>query len=106
VHLARYPGFVCKARSVHRDRGLAAGRPGCDHVVMGVTYELIDAPYPYLCAVYRCVCGGVEVRHGGDSATPPERWERHPIDGDEEQYLCPGCAAEARRRAAESDAPA
>ena len=73
--------------------------------VMGVTYELIDAPYPYLCAVYRCVCGGVEVRHGGDSATPPERWERDPIDGDEEQYLCPACAAEARRRAAESDAP-
>ena len=74
--------------------------------VMGVTYELIDAPYPYLCAVYRCVCGGVEVRHGGDSATPPERWERDPIDGDEERFLCPGCAAEARRRAAESDAPA
>ena len=73
--------------------------------VMGVTYELIDAPYPYLCAVYRCVCGGVEVRHGGDSATPPERWERDPIDGDEERYLCPGCAAEARPRAAGSVAP-
>jgi hypothetical protein len=54
--------------------------------VMGVTYELIDAPYPYLCAVYRCVCGGVQVQHG-----------------DEEQFLCPGCAAEARRRAAAAD---
>jgi len=46
------------------------------------------------------------VQHGGESATPPERWERHAVDGDEEQFLCPGCAAEARRRAAESDAPA
>jgi hypothetical protein len=71
--------------------------------VMGVTYELIDSPYPYLCAVYRCVCGGVQVQHGGESATPPERWERHAVDGDEEQFLCPGCAAEARRRAAAAD---
>ena len=84
---------------------LPSAAAGATMFVMGVTYELIDAPYPYLCAVYRCVCGGVEVRHGGDSATPPERWERNPIDGREEQFLCPGCAAEARRRAAENDAP-
>jgi hypothetical protein len=48
----------------------------------------------------------VAVRHGGDSATPPERWERDPVDGVEEQFLCPGCAAEARRRAAAADPPA
>jgi hypothetical protein len=85
---------------------LPSAAAGATMFVMGVTYELIDAPYPYLCAVYRCVCGGVAVRHGGDSATPPERWERDPVDGAEEQFLCPGCAAEARRQAAAADPPA
>jgi hypothetical protein len=65
---------------------------------MGVTYELIDAPYPYLCAVYRCACGEVAVQHAGEAATPPERWDRQPVDGDDEEYLCPRCAE--RRRAA------
>ena len=65
---------------------------------MGVTYELIDSPYPYLCAVYRCACGEVAVQHASEAATPPERWDRQPVDGDDEEYLCPRCAE--RRRAA------
>ena len=63
--------------------------------VMGVTYELIDAPYPYLCAVYRCRCGAVAVQHANDAATPPQQWE-HALDGDDGEYICPGCAEQRR----------
>ena len=43
---------------------------------MGVTYELIDAPYPYLCAVYRCPCGAAATTYGHDAATAPPHWVR------------------------------
>ncbi len=84
--------------------GLPGGGAGATILVMGVTYELIDAPYPYLCAVYRCSCGAVAVQHASDAATPPERWDRQAVDGDDEEYLCPGCAE--RRRAEAADQPA
>lgn len=67
--------------------------------VMGVTYELIDAPYPYLCAVYRCCCGALAVQHANDAGRPPELWEPD-HDAGEGEYLCPGCAE--RRRAGQS----
>jgi hypothetical protein len=63
---------------------------------MGVTYELIDAPYPCLCALYRCRCGAVAVQHANDAGRPPDRWEPAGA-GDEGEYLCPECAE--RRRA-------
>jgi len=59
---------------------------------MSVTYELIDAPYPYLCAVYRCTCGEVAVRSGNEAATPPERWERRVAADGEDMYICSHCA--------------
>jgi hypothetical protein len=79
-----------------RERMLPPAAGSATILVMGVTYELIDAPYPYLCAVYRCRCGAVAVQHANDAATPPELWE-HAVDGDEGDYICPGCAE--RRRA-------
>lgn len=83
-------------------RACPAAAPVRRYLVMGVTFELIDAPYPYLCAVYRCGCGAVAVQHASDAASPPERWDRQAVDGDDEEYLCPGCAE--RRRVA-SDQP-
>jgi hypothetical protein len=58
---------------------------------MGVTYELIDAPYPYLCAVYRCPCGAVAVRHADQAAVPPPGWWEHEHEGVDD-CLCPQCA--------------
>jgi hypothetical protein len=58
---------------------------------MGVTYELIDAPYPYLCAVYRCPCGAVAVRHADQAAVPPVGWWEREAGG-EDECLCPHCA--------------
>ena len=64
-------------------------------LVMGVTYELIDAPYPYLCAIYRCRCGAVAVQHANEAATPPERWE-HAVGGELAEYICPSCVEQRR----------
>ncbi|MGZ4430375.1 MAG: hypothetical protein ACXVYV_01890 [Gaiellales bacterium] len=58
---------------------------------MGVTYELIDAPYPYLCAVYRCECGATAVQHAGVAATPPADWRRVADAGRQDRYVCPAC---------------
>jgi hypothetical protein len=58
---------------------------------MGVTYELIDAPYPYLCAVYRCECGATAVRHAEQAATPPAGWRRSTELSRPDRYLCPAC---------------
>jgi hypothetical protein len=77
-------------------QALPAGRGGATILVMPVTYELIDAPYPYVCAVYRCECGEVAVRHGNEAATPPETWDRVATDSDDEEFLCPRCVASNR----------
>jgi len=69
---------------------------------MGVTYDLIDAPYPYLCAVYRCRCGGTVTRHGDEAGAPPPGWLIHAgEDGESDDVICPGCAARAAAPAAE-----
>lgn len=62
---------------------------------MGVTFELIDAPYPYLCAVYRCACGGAATSYGAESAEPPPGW----VQLGESDVVCPGCAERMRERA-------
>jgi len=63
---------------------------------MGVTYEQIDAPYPYVSALYTCPCGRHAVRHAAEAGSPPPGWEEHRVD-DAEQFICPECA---RRQAA------
>jgi hypothetical protein len=65
---------------------------------MGVTYELIDAPYPYLCAVYRCRCGAVAVRHADQAAVAPPGWRTS--DEPDADCLCPDCARAASQAAA------
>jgi hypothetical protein len=74
---------------------------GATILVMPVTYEVIDAPYPYVCAVYRCECGDVAVRHGNEAATPPESWDRVATDSDDEEFLCPRCVSS--KRASDGD---
>jgi hypothetical protein len=68
---------------------------------MGVTYELIDAPYPYLSAIYTCPCGRHAVRHAAEAGSPPPDWEEHVIN-DSEHFICAECA---RRREAGRGAP-
>lgn len=64
---------------------------------MGVTYELIDAPYPSLCAVYRCRCGATATRYGAEASSPPTGWDVHPEpSGAGDHVACPEC----RERAA------
>jgi len=70
---------------------------------MGVTYELIDVPYPYVSAIYTCRCGTHAVRHSGEAGSPPPGWEEHVVE-DAEQVICPDCAQ--RRAAGQSPPPA
>jgi hypothetical protein len=60
---------------------------------MSVAFEMIDAPYPYLCAVYRCRCGAVEVRHGDEAAVPPTGWRVDSDDEGEPDAVCAHCVA-------------
>ncbi len=76
---------------------------------MGVTYDLIDAPYPYLCAVYRCRCGAAVTRHGDEAGAPPPGWQVHASEpGESDDCVCPECVArlEAARDEPAGDAPA
>lgn len=63
---------------------------------MSVAFELIEAPYPYLCAVYRCRCGATEMRHGEQAAVVPEGWHVDSDADDEPRAVCPYCAAHAQ----------
>jgi hypothetical protein len=60
--------------------------------LMGVTYELIDAPYPFVSAIYTCPCGRHEVRHAAEAGSPPADWVEHRPDDQPEGYICPECA--------------
>lgn len=60
---------------------------------MSVTYELLDAPYPYVCAVYRCDCGGSQTQYGEESGEVPRGWVLMADKAD--HVLCPGCAERA-----------
>jgi hypothetical protein len=59
---------------------------------VSVAFELIDAPYPYLCAVYRCDCGATAMRHGEQAATVPAGWRVDRYADDEPRAVCPHCA--------------
>ena len=61
---------------------------------MSVEFSLVEAPFPYVCAVYRCRCGQVATRHGEEAATAPSGWHTvGPPAGEDEVVLCPACAA-------------
>jgi hypothetical protein len=60
---------------------------------MSVTYELIDAPYPYLCAIFRCACGRSCVQHAEHASVPPAGWQ--PVSAGVDDYRCPDCCAAA-----------
>jgi hypothetical protein len=63
---------------------------------MGVTYDLIDAPYPYLCAVYRCRCGATVTRHGDEAGAPPPGWHVQASEpGESDDAVCAECVARA-----------
>ncbi len=63
---------------------------------MGVTYDLIDAPYPYLCAVYRCRCGATVTRHGDEAGAPPPGWHVHAAEaGESAECVCAHCVDQA-----------
>jgi hypothetical protein len=69
---------------------------------MGVTYDLIDAPYPYLCAVYRCRCGATVTRHGDEAGAPPPGWHVQASEpGESDDAVCPECVARAETAATE-----
>jgi len=59
---------------------------------MGVTYQLIDAPYPFVSALYSCPCGRHAVRHATEAGTPPPDWEERHASEQPERYMCPDCA--------------
>jgi hypothetical protein len=58
---------------------------------MSVAFELIETPYPYLCAVYRCRCGATEMRHGEQAAVAPAGWRVDQDDQDQPRAICPHC---------------
>jgi DNA-directed RNA polymerase subunit RPC12/RpoP len=59
---------------------------------MSVVFELIDAPYPHLCALYRCSCGAESTRFGDEAAVPPPGWTVDPpADEADEDVRCPRC---------------
>jgi hypothetical protein len=69
---------------------------------MGVTYDLIDAPYPYLCAVYRCGCGATLTRHGDEAGSPPPGWHVHAGEaGGSDDCVCAHCTARAEATGSE-----
>jgi hypothetical protein len=59
---------------------------------MSVEFAMIDVPYPYVCAVYRCRCGGSATQHGDEAGRLPPGWETSEGDRD---AMCPGCARRA-----------
>jgi hypothetical protein len=68
------------------------------YLLMGVTYELLDVPYPFVSAIYTCPCGKHAVRHANEAGTPPPEWEEHHGGDQPERYICPDCARRAAVR--------
>jgi hypothetical protein len=64
---------------------------------MSVAFEVIEAPYPYLCAVYICACGARATQHGDQAAVPPAHWQvTETRDG--ATAVCPHCAKRSAAR--------
>jgi hypothetical protein len=62
---------------------------------MSVAFELIEAPYPYVCAVYTCECGASVTQHGDQAATTPPSWQVTPTPAGDLRAICPTCCAAA-----------
>jgi hypothetical protein len=60
---------------------------------VSVAFELIETPYPYLCAVYRCRCGATKMRHGEQAAVAPDGWRVDRDSEDELRAVCAHCIA-------------
>jgi hypothetical protein len=63
---------------------------------MSVAFEVVEAPYPYVCAVYTCRCGAATTQHGEQAAIVPAGWRLEGLAGDETHVACPRCAEPAR----------
>ena len=61
---------------------------------MSVAFEVIEGPYPYVCAVYICACGARTTQHGDQAAVVPALWQV--VETPEGQTaVCPHCAKQA-----------
>ena len=58
---------------------------------MGVAFEVIETPYPYVCGVYICACGARTMRYGDEAAVTPPSWVVTQTAG-EPDAVCPRCA--------------
>ena len=63
---------------------------------MSVAFEVVEAPYPYVCAVYTCRCGAATTQHGDQAAMAPAGWLLEDIAGEETHVSCPRCTELAR----------
>ncbi|MDX6535394.1 MAG: hypothetical protein QOF68_3138 [Gaiellales bacterium] len=59
---------------------------------MSVEFALVETPFPYVCAVYRCICGAAVTQHGDAAGTPPPGWE---TSQGGHNVRCPGCTGKA-----------
>jgi hypothetical protein len=66
---------------------------------MSVVFSVIDAPFPHVCALYRCDCGRELVRYGDEAALLPPGWAiDRPADLEDSDVTCPACAAAGAQR--------
>jgi hypothetical protein len=63
---------------------------------MSVAFEVVEAPYPYVCAEYPGRCGAATTRHGDQAATAPAGWLLEYMAGEETHVACPRCTELAR----------
>ena len=63
---------------------------------MSVAFEVVEAPYPYVCAVYTCRCGATTTQHGDQAAMVPAGWRLQDDAGEETHVACPLCAERER----------
>jgi hypothetical protein len=59
---------------------------------MSVAFEVVEAPYPYVCAVYTCRCGATTAQHGDQAAMVPAGWRLDGVAGEDTHVACPRCA--------------
>jgi hypothetical protein len=59
---------------------------------MSVAFEVVEAPYPYVCAVYTCRCGATTMQHGEQAAIVPAGWRLESVVGEASNVACPRCA--------------
>ncbi len=65
---------------------------------VSVVFSLIDAPFPHVCALYRCSCGAEAVSYGEDAAVPPIGWTVEQPAATDERVICAACAAARAQR--------